>query len=232
MIRLNLLPNAQRDFQETKQGRLGTVRIVRLGAAAVVGITVLLAVWVYGVQAVQKKLLTDSIKERYHTLRAVKDIDTYATIQNQLASLTALHDDKNLVSRLLDYLPSISGGARLNRVALVDTNHSLVFEGEATDYKSLVMFRDTLRGTSLLYTDLGKKQQKQPFFTSVTIQKSNIHVVRATSSYISFTIIGHYQDVAFKRSAINPSLSIPKKETTQSVLAAPLVFEETRGVQP
>lgn len=223
MIRLNLLPDVRHESLGTQQDQRRLIRTVQIIAAAAIGVTLLLVIWVYGVQGIQNKLLNDSIAGRYRELRAVKDIDTYATIQNQLAALNALHDDKNLTSRLLDYLPSLNVGVNLSKVSLAEHNQSLVFEGEAADYRRLVIFRDTLRSASLHYKSLDKKQHDESFFTAVTVNKSTVRPAANGASSISFKITGYYRDIAFMRAASQPSLSITKKETTPSVLAAPLV---------
>jgi len=234
MIRLNLLPDVRREALGTQPAQRKLIRIAQLASIVAIGVTLLLVIWVYGVQGIQKKLLNDSISGRYRELRTVKDIDTYATIQNQLASLTSLHDNKNLTSRLLDYLPSLNVGVTFNKVTMADKDHSLVFEGEAIDYRRLVIFRDTLKSASLLYKSTDNKQQKEPLFTSVTINKSSVRVAQDGISHISFKITGRYSEVAFKRAAVRPSLSIEKKETTPSVLAAPLVggVVEEKEVRP
>lgn len=234
MIRLNLLPDVRHESVGTRQTQRKLVRIAQLASAVALGATLVLTLWVYGVQGVQKKLLDDSISGRYQKLRAVKHIDTYATLQHQLTSLSALHDNKNLPSRLFDYLPSVNVGVNLNKVSLSDNDRSLVFEGDAIDYRRLVIFRDTLKGATLLYKDTSNKQRKPPLFTEVTVDKSTVRVGADGISRISFKITGRYQEVAFKRAAVNPSLSIPKAETTPSVLAAPLVSGgvKEKEVQP
>lgn len=231
MIRLNLLPDARRESLGTQPAQRKLVRIAQIISVGAIGVTLLLVIWVYVVQGVQKKLLNDSIGGRYQELRTVKHIDTYATIQNQLASLNPLHDNKNLTSRLLDYLPSLNAGVTFNKVTLTDDNHSLVFEGEAIDYRRLVIFRDTLKGASLLYKSTDNKQQRESFFTKVTVNKSSVRVAPDGISRISFKITGDYRDIAFKRAAVRPSLSIAKEETTPSVLAAPLVGNGVQEIE-
>lgn len=228
MIRLNLLPDVKHESRELQQAHHVVTRVAQIVVLVTVGATVLLALWVYGVQALHKKILSDSINDRYHKLRAVKDVDTYATIQNQLSALTPLHDNKNLTSRLFDYLPGLNSGVTLKKVSFRDADQSLVFEGEALDYRRLVIFRDTLQNTQLLYKTAGSKQLSLPFITSASIDKSAVHP-RDISTYVSFTVTARYQEIAFKAAAKQPLLSVTKKETTPSVIAAPLV---SGGVQP
>lgn len=234
MIRLNLLPDVRRESSGTKQTQSKLVRVAQIASVIALSTTLLLLIWVYGVQGIQKKLLSDSISGRYRELRMVKHIDTYATLQNQLASLSTLHDNKNLTSRLLDYLPSVNVGVNLSKVTLAEEDRSLVFEGEAIDYRRLVIFRDTLRGASLLYKDTGNRQRNQPLFTKIVINKSTIRTAPDGILQISFKITGYYHELAFKRTAANPSLSVTNKETTPSVIAAPLVSggAKEKDIQP
>ena len=229
MIRLNLLPDVQHQTQDARKTEHIIVRAAQVVTGIAGGTVLLLALWVYGIQALQGKIVTDSIDSRYQKLRAVKDIDTYATIQQQLAALPELRKDKNLTSRLYDYLPTLNSGATLRKVTLDSTQHTLRFEGEVPDYRRLVIFRDTLRNASLQYMSPQAKPQKSPLFTSVMIDKSSVKP-RDTLTYVSFVITAHYQKAAFRSEAVRPSILITKKETTPSVLAAPLVTGG--GVQP
>lgn len=229
MIRLNLLPNVRRETAGVQQAHRRLIRAARFSLAGALGATLLLALWVYGVQALQRTLLDKSIAERYQKLRAVKDIDTYATIQNRLAVLGELQKEKNLTSRLFDYLPTLGSGVQLSKVSISEGSDSLVFEGKATDYRRLVVFRDSLRNTSVSFKDANDKQQRRLLFTSVTLNKSNFHASGEGLPTVSFKVTGKYRPVALSALVSNPTLSVSNQETTPSVLAAPLVDDGTRG---
>lgn len=222
MIRLNLLPDVQHQTQDARKTEHTIVRAAQVATGVTAGVVFLLLIWVYGVQALQAKILSDSIDGRYQKLRAVKDIDTYATIQQQLAALPALHKDKNLTSRLYDYLPALNSGVTLKKVALSSSGRSIRFEGEVPDYRRLVIFRDTLRNASLQYMTEEGKPHSSPLFTSVNIEKSSVKP-RDTLTYVSFVVMAHYQEGAFRAETVRPTILVTKKETTPSVLAAPLV---------
>lgn len=222
MIRLNLLPDVQHQTLDARKTEHTIVRAAQVTTGVAAGVAFLLLLWVYGVQALQAKILNDSIDGHYQKLRAVKDIDTYATIQQQLAALPALHKDKNLTSRLYDFLPTLNSGVVLKKVTFNSSDRSLKFEGEVPDYRRLVIFRDTLRNASLQYMTEKGKSQSSPLFTSVNIEKSSVKP-RDTLTHVSFVIMTHYQEGAFQAETVQPTILVTKKETTPSVLATPLV---------
>jgi len=231
MIHLNLLPDVKREFLRTERMRVKVIGAAFVFSLVAIGITVVVALWVYGAQALQQKLLTDSIKENDQKLRSIKDIDKYVTIQRQLSAITALHDGKNLYSRLFDYLPALNSGVKLSGVTLTDVDHTLAIEGSTADYRTLTVFRDTLLGASVTYKDASGKEQKTPLFQSVVIESNGLGAAESGQALVSFKIIAAYPVEVFRSSVSSPVISVPKKDTTPSTVGTPTVFESTEGAQ-
>lgn len=231
MIHLNLLPDVKREFLKTQQVRVKVISGAFVISIAAIAITITAALWVYGAQALQQKLLTDSIKENDKKLREVKDIDKYVTIQHQLSAITALHDDKNLYSRLFDYLPALNSGVKLSGAVLSDTEHSLTLDGQTADYRTLTVFRDTLKSASVTYRDADGKERKMPLFESVDIVNDGLGTVESGQTLVSFKILAVYPTEVFKSSVVSPTINVPKKDTTPSVVGTPSVFEDVEEAQ-
>lgn len=221
MIQLNLLPDIKIEFLKKQRSRVQVITGAIILSLAAVGLTVFAALWVYAAQGLQKTLLTGDIKANVKKLQDIKDIDKYVTIQNQLASITALHDSKNNYSRLLDYLPSINTGVKLEGVNVDSVTKTLTFEGTTADYTTLLVFRDTLRGAKLHYIDVNNKQQETGLFTKVNIDSSGIGTNKDSTSTVSFKISTVYFDSAFSSTIQKPTITVPKKETTPSAEGAP-----------
>lgn len=228
MIKLNLLPDVKLEYLHTKRVQAQVISIATIVTLAAIGLVVLLAVWVYGGQTLQKNYLTGEIKKNETELRNVKDIDKYLTIQNQLGNITALHDAKNDFSRLLTFLPTLNPSApnnvRLTNVEVItnEAGNTLALQGEVKDYTALATFRDTLMNAQLNYGE-----SKERLFESVTVSTSALEQSTAGPQVVVFRIDTIYNPNAFLFSVKNPSVSIPLKTTTQSAQSSPDVFGES-----
>ena len=238
MIQLNLLPDVKREFLRTQRVRVKVITAAFFLSVAAVAAVVVVALWVYGGQELQKKLLTDDIARTYKELRAVKDIDKYVTIQNQLKSITALHDDKNHFSRLLDYLPAINSGVKLSNIAVDTDATSIVMDGQTKDYTTLIIFRDTLKGATLSDSDkdcgvirTSSTIDKTALFSTVDVTSSGIGTTNNAEPVVSFKITTTYRADACKSSIKKPKVCVPNKETTPSTVGTPGVFEEVKETE-
>lgn len=227
MIRLNLLPDVKLEYLRTKRVQaqvISTATLITLGTVALV---VLLALWVYGGQTLQKAYLTGEIKKHSNELKAIPDIDKYLTIQNQLANVTALHDAKNDYSRLMSYLPILNPSAP-NNVTLTNiellsnelSGNALGIQGEVKDYTALATFRDTLLNAQLSY-DGGTNEK---LFESVTVATSSLEQSTKGAPVVVFRIDTIYNPNAFLSSVKQPVVNVPIKTTTQSAQSSPDVF--------
>lgn len=100
MIQFNLLPNVKQEYVKAKRTQRMVLLIsVGVGAASLF----LLMLMLVTVDVVQKKSLHDlntDISKYSNQLKSVADLDKILTVQNQLTTLTGLHDAKPVVSRL------------------------------------------------------------------------------------------------------------------------------------
>ena len=103
MIQFNLLPDVKLDYIKAQRSRrfvLSTSIIVSLAAVA-------LLVLLLTVDGLQKKHLSDlnhDIASETTTLQKKPNLNKILTVQNQLESLTALHNAKPAASQLFNYL--------------------------------------------------------------------------------------------------------------------------------
>lgn len=231
MITLNLLPDVKLEYLRSRRLQARVMAIASIVTLAAVGLVVVAALWVYGGQAVQKKVLEDEITKRTNELKGVAEINEYLTIQNQLTHLTDLHNGKNDFSRLLTFLPALNPAVPNNvtlsviemKVEDVDEN-SLTLQGEARDYTGLNTFRDTLKNAVFTYEG---NDDKQALFEEVSVASSSLERSRNGGAVVSFKIETTYNPDAFRFENKSVRVSVPTKNTTQSVQAAPEVFKES-----
>lgn len=227
MITLNLLPDVKREYLRTRRLQSKVMAIATIVSLIAVGLVVVLAISVYGGQTVYKGYLTGEIKKHGDELKSIEEVDKYLTLQNQLANLTELHDNKMDFSRLLTFLPSMNPAApnniRLTKVEAVadEMLNTLVLEGEVANYTGLNTFRDTLTNAELTYKD---QENPVKLFDSVEVVTSALERSQQGGTIVVFRIETVYLKEAFLFSTKQPVVTVPQMVTTQSIQNAPSVF--------
>lgn len=149
MIQFNLLPDVKLEYVKTQRTKrmLTTVSIV----VSLVSIVVLM-IAIVGVNVVQKKSLNDldaDIDKYSKELKSVKDLDNILTVQNQLSTLTGLHDDKAVASRLFAYISELTPPqAGLNLLTVDFASNTMTMGGEAPSQATVSVYTDTLKKTT------------------------------------------------------------------------------------
>lgn len=104
MIEINLIPDVKRELLRAQTQRNMVVSLAIVGAIIAAGIVILIALYVYGAQALIMRNANNKIDEQYASLSSVEDLDKMLTIQNQLNAVSSLNKNKRVSSRLYDVL--------------------------------------------------------------------------------------------------------------------------------
>lgn len=236
MIQLNLLPDLKKEFIKSQKTKGLVITIAVLTTAGAISLSVLLFVYVTFGQQLQITLATDSIDKKSTELAAIKDINQYLTIQNQLASLDQLHADKANYSRLFSFLnilnPSPPNNINLNNAQVLTADKAVVFTGTTGSYEALNVFVDTLKNAEVSYRPNGETPTvKEPMFIQVLMQDSGLAKVN-NNTVVSFTVKALYSDPVFDARNTELVAEVPNITTTQSVTGAPVpsgqLFNETQ----
>jgi len=224
MVQLNLLPDVKKEFLHAESVRRKTIAFSILISIIAAGLTVAFAFYVYAVQNVILSVQTSDIKNKSSQLNNVKDIDKYLVVQNQLASLSSLHNEKNNYSRLLDFLPRLNPAPPQNiTLATLDVSsedHTITFKGKVADYGSLTTFKDTLSNAEFTYQTDGEQQSATKLFTDVVITSATYQNT-GNQTGVTFSVMATYNEEVFKQKNIDVNVTIPNKETTGSVVNSP-----------
>lgn len=226
MIQLNLLPDLKKEFlkaQKTKGFVIGISILITLGAAAV---SALLFVYVTFVQQLQTNIVTGDIEKKAAELKAVPDVNKYLSIQNQLASLDALHSQKGQYSRLFSFMTSLNPGApnniSLSTLQLSTLDKAVVFNGSTASFESLNVFVDTLKNAQVKYKPAGQAEAVQePMFSQVLVQSSSLARLN-NNSVVTFVVRATYLDPVFAITNTDVTVEIPNITTTSSSTQAPV----------
>lgn len=235
MIQLNLLPEIKREYIKARHLEARVISTAVLIMAIVLGLVVAAAVWVYAAQAVHMSLLTKSINTNMSKLKNTKDLDKYITVQNQLANISTLHDNKSITSRLFDVLsrlnPKAPNSVRVMGLTVDTATTTMVFEGETASYTGLETFRDTLKNAELVYTPKDSKTaSKESLFKSVTVDAQSLTTsAESGETKVSFKLTATYSPVLFARSSTATEVRVPNIETTQTKQDTPDVFGDSEG---
>jgi hypothetical protein len=149
MVQFNLLPDVKLEYVKTQR----TKHLLTLVSIAVSALALgVLIVSIFSVDVVQKKSLHDLNNDisRYSTkLKSVKDLDKILTVQNQLGTLTNLHDQKPVTSRLFSYISQITPQqASLDKLTVDFTTNTITFGGSAPSLDVVSTYTDTLKTTT------------------------------------------------------------------------------------
>ncbi len=223
MIQFNLLPDVKLEFIKARRSK----HMVLLVSAAVTAVSVLLFLGLFTVvNVLQTKHINDlnkDIKKNTATLKAVPDLDKILTVQNQLGSLTSLHEQKPATSRLLDYLAQLTpSAATISDIKLDFSANSLTITGNADALSTVNKYVDTLKFTT--YTVEGSDETKKAFPEVVLTGFSTNEEKK-----VSYEIKATFDPVIFDGTK-QVNLVVPKIISTRSETAKPGdLFQQPAG---
>jgi hypothetical protein len=201
MIQFNLLPDVKLEYVKTQH----TKRLLTIVSffVSVAGIAVLLLSFIT-VDVVQKKSLSDlngDIAQYGTQLKGVKDLDKILTVQNQLSTLTSLHDQKPVTSRLFGYVSQVTPAqASLNQLGLNFATNMLTMGGSAPSLDVVSAYTDTLKSTTY---KTGSNTTATHAFTNVVLCSFG-----RSESGATFTITCTFDPIIFN-SANDVTLTVP-----------------------
>jgi Tfp pilus assembly protein PilN len=210
MVQFNLLPDVKLEYVKTQRTK-HLLTLVSV-AASIAGIAILL-VSVVTVDVVQKKSLNDENNDitRYSSqLKSIPNLNKILTVQNQLSTLTSLHDEKPVVSRLFNYIAEVTPTqASLNELNVDFTANTITIGGTAPSLDAVSTYTDTLKATT--YTVNGSST-KTNAFSNVVLSSFGQNQAGAT-----FTITYNFDPTIFNTDD-SVTLSVPQTASaTQSV---------------
>lgn len=220
MIQFNLLPDVKVDYLKAERTRMLIMVVsVAVTAAALVFLALIFSIHVYKTKNLES--LTKEINTASAQLKSQKEIDRKLTVQNQLSSITALHDGKPAVTRLFDYLNQVTPS---NVVSITNFDvdfaaNTISITGTADSLISVNKYADTLKFTKFKAKDADPAQA----FNAVVLSKftyatpdskdSNAASDQPASYIIDFT----YDPIIFDITQ-EVKLQVPTLITTRSAV--------------
>lgn len=203
MVQFNLLPDIKLDFVKAKRTKHTVMVVALLTSAIAVGVCVIAFFIANVVQRQQLRSLDVSIKEKSAKVASIKDIDKILTVQNQLNTLTGLHDAKHAPTRVFGYLSQLTPAeASLNKFSADFTANMATVGGTASSLNVVRTYADTLKQTT--FTVSGDNNNKAKAFSNVVLSTFSRDDKSATFE-ITFNFEPTIFDITKKVELIPPS---------------------------
>lgn len=211
MIQFNLLPDIKIQYLKARRQK----HLVMLGSTVViifsVTVMVVLLSIVFGLQKKNIGDLSRDVDASSAELKSTKNLNRMLTVQNQLNSLGALHDDKPVTTRLYKYITQLTPtAASISSLSVDFTKNTITVNGAADSLGTVNTFTDALKFATYHTEDAPKKEKKA--FSSVVLSTFG----RDTKS-ASYTIDASFDSVLFSEQS-EVTLTVPNITTRTGVL--------------
>lgn len=162
MVQFNLLPDVKLKFIKTQRTKHLVTFIATIVSVVSVGLLLFSMFVVYIVQGQILSGLDKNINTANKNLTAVSNINEILTVQNQLSTLTSLHESKPAVSRVFAYLQSTTPtNVSLSQMQLDFSASTIALGGNAPSLDDIKTYTDTLKGST--YTTSGNSTAQKAF---------------------------------------------------------------------
>ena len=226
MIEINLVPDVKQELIKAQRVRASVISIAIVVGIGAVAIVVILALWVFAIQAARGLISDNTIKNQSEELSNVEDISDTLTIQHQLSKLSEMHDGKNIDSRLFDVLttinPSAPNNVAITNVSLDTATTTIKLEAQAANgYPALDVFKKTINATTFQFANNGEKQSVA--LASNMSDSDRSYGEDATGAKVlRFTLTFTYPEELFSRTSQNATIVAPERtNATDSFLGVP-----------
>lgn len=146
MVQFNLLPDVKLEYIKTKRTQHLVVFISVVAGAVAIAILLLSMFVVYFAQRKQIESLDKKISTTETAIKNTDDIERMLTVQNQLNSLTKLHEEKPVTSRLFGYLQQTTPQQiNLSRLRLDYTSNTISIGGNADSLDAVKVYANALK---------------------------------------------------------------------------------------
>lgn len=154
MVQFNLLPDVKLEYVKAQRTKYLMTFVSFVVSAVAIAIFLFSLFLVNVVQKRDLSNLNKDIGSKSQELKNTKDLDKILTVQNQLNTLTSLHEEKPVTSRLPAYITAMTPAqASISKLSLDFTAGTLSIGGTAPSLDIVSVYTDTLKGTKFTTTD-------------------------------------------------------------------------------
>lgn len=225
MIEINLVPDVKQDLIRAERTRSTVISISIVAGLAAIGIVLLLLAYVYAVQAIRSAVADESIKTGQIQMGKIEDLPKVLTIQNQLSKLSQLNNDKKIDSRVFDMLaaviPPSPNTIQVTSLAVDAEESSITIEGLTPNFASLEVFKKTIGGAVVSYTEDGGEQTVK-LASDISTSDVSFGEDPNRKKVLRFTLSFVYPEEMFSPTIASPVIKLTNKgNVTDSYLGIP-----------
>ncbi len=221
MTQFNLLPDIKLEYLKAERNR----RLVFTISILVTAVSVVLVAGLFSYVEYQKtqiNSLSSDIKSQGAKLSNQANINSILTIQNQIQTLTTLHQQEPNVTSLATYLNQlIPVTANLSSLSVDFNANTFSMAGDADTLVTVNQLVDIMKFAT--YSVKGVSGTK-PAFSNVVLANFGLNKGRA-----NFTINLSFDPTLFNNTE-QVTLNVPSKVTTRSQLDQPIMLFNSQGV--
>jgi len=219
MIQFNLLPDIKIQYLKAKRQKHVVILVAVLTTTVSLAVFILLLTTVFVLQKKNISDLNKDISSSSKQLQSVPELNKILTVQNQLGTLTTLHDQKVVSSRLLDYLTQITpANTSVSKLVADYSLNTMTIGGNASGLSSVNTYTDTLKFTQFSTSANGAKRNA---FSNVALKTFN-----RNNDTTTYEITMKYDPAIFSNKQ-QITLEVPKIITTRSQTDKPSeVFQQ------
>jgi Tfp pilus assembly protein PilN len=227
MIEINLVPDVKQELIKAQRIRSMVIAASILIGSISVAVVALLAMYVFTVQAVRSGIADGKIKDGSAKLASVEDLSKTLTIQNQLTKISDLNSKKNIDSRIFDMLTAIippsPNDIQISDLTIDSSAGLITIDGQAPNsYAAVEVFRKTIDGAKVKYTDDNKTQQELTLASSVSISNTSYGEDSSGTKVYRFTLSFVYAPELFSLSSKGATVVVANEgNVTDSYLGVP-----------
>lgn len=226
MIEINLVPDVKQELIKAQRVRATVISFSILIAFVTAGVVTLLAVYVFGFQAIRSGIADGAIKDEAAKLASVEDLSKTLTIQNQLTKISTMHADKKINSRIFNVLnaiiPPAPNDIKISTLSLDSVAGTISIEGQAANsYAAVEVFKKTIEGAKVKFT-VDQAAQEVTLASNVSTGDTSYGEDSTGSKVLRFTMVFNYAPELFASSSTNLSVIISTNgNATDSYLGVP-----------
>lgn len=215
MIQFNLLPDIKLEYIKAQRAKRSVMLIATIVSGASIALVVLLFITVSGFNRHINNLDKD-IADKTSELSDIEDLDKIITIQNQLGSLTSLHEQKPVATRFYTFLPQlVPANNETQNISISNANvnfeeSTITFEGSANTLIIINQFVDILKFTTFTDADNNEKNA----FTDVVL------AFQTQENSVNYDISLKFEPLIFS-SLHDAKLKVPEIISTRSETQKP-----------
>lgn len=226
MIEINLIPDVKQELIKAQRVRATVISFSILIGFVTVGIVTMLAIYVFGVQALRSGIDDSAITDGAKKLTSIQDLSKTLTIQNQLTMLSSMHANKNIDSRIFAVLsaivPPAPNNVQISTLTVDSVAGTVSLEGQAANsYAAVEVFKKTISGAQIKFKADGSDKQVA-LASSVSTSNTSYGEDSTGAKVLRFTIVFNYAPELFAPASTNLTIvNSTSGNATDSYLGVP-----------